>query len=226
MNFPHNKSVFSIKEALAYPFVTFYNRPLAVLGITLSAFIYFIPTFILAGIFFLLNRDTLLYSNFTFTNLLYNKINLILVIAILLIGIIGVLWYRVFLISSAVKLYNKKEIEFSDLFEKSDSILKLLGYYILFGLLFALGLVLLVIPGIYWYITYVFGEFFIVDKGADVFEAFTKSAKITSGLKLKLFGYFILLTILVSLLSLVPIVAILIEPIRIISKVYVYKKIS
>jgi uncharacterized membrane protein len=102
----------------------------------------------------------------------------------------------------------------------------LLGY-ILYGLAILIGLILLIVPGVYLAIKYQFVPYLIVDKGMDPIEAFTESAKMTNGQKWNLF-LLILLYILILFVGLLALgVGLLVAaPIVMIAQAYVYKKLS
>lgn len=59
---------------------------------------------------------------------------------------------------------------------------------ILFGILVFVGLLLLVVPGLYFYFKYAFASTLVVDKDMGVLDAFNKSSEITDGHKWTLFG--------------------------------------
>jgi len=61
---------------------------------------------------------------------------------------------------------------------------------LLYGLIVLAGLILLIVPGIYWALRYQFTAFLIVDKGMKPMEALKMSAKMTEGLKWKLLLYY------------------------------------
>lgn len=77
--------------------------------------------------------------------------------------------------------------------------LRYLGGNILFGLLVAFGFILLIIPGFYFMLKYMFVPYLIVDKEMTVGDAFKRSAEITKGKKPMLFFYMIGLSIFAAL---------------------------
>jgi uncharacterized membrane protein len=62
----------------------------------------------------------------------------------------------------------------------------LIGSTILISLAVVLGLVALIIPGIYLMLRYMFAQVFIIDKNQGVLESMKNSAKITDGVKWQL----------------------------------------
>jgi uncharacterized membrane protein len=71
---------------------------------------------------------------------------------------------------------------------------------ILYGLVVAVGLVLLIVPGFVWGVRYGAFGFAIVDEGHDPLAAFRRSAALTDGRKGHLFGFAVVLC-LVNLLG-------------------------
>lgn len=55
-----------------------------------------------------------------------------------------------------------------------------------------IGLVLLIVPGIYVLIRYFLSPFFVIDKNAGLMESFRKSSETTNGIKLKLLPILVL----------------------------------
>ena len=77
--------------------------------------------------------------------------------------------------------------------------------YLFGGLLFAIvvivGLALLIIPGIYLALRFIFVPIILIDKETTIKEAFKKSTEITNGVKWKLLGLFIILGLIQALIS-------------------------
>lgn len=61
--------------------------------------------------------------------------------------------------------------------------------YIIYYVCTVIGLILFIIPGIVFAVTFQFYDFFILRYNAGILEAFRESAKLTSGYRLKLFGF-------------------------------------
>lgn len=128
-----------------------------------------------------------------------------------------------------LSLVDGKKSEFSDLFSffKVRPIFRYFLASLLYGLVVFFGLILLVIPGIYFAIKYAYYPYFIVDKNTGVFESFSKSGQITKGhiWNLFLFG---LLTFLVGIAGvLVFLVGLLVAlPVVSLATTYVYRKLS
>lgn len=82
---------------------------------------------------------------------------------------------------------------------------KFIGATVLYSLVVLGGLILLIIPGIYLAIRYLFVPYLIVDKNLTIGEAFAKSTEMTKGKKWSILG-FLILTVIFSLLGLIVLV--------------------
>jgi uncharacterized membrane protein len=67
--------------------------------------------------------------------------------------------------------------------------------------LIILGLIFFIIPGIYLMVRFMFTNQLLIDKDLSIGEAFSQSAQLTKGVKLKLLG-FVFVSIVVVILSL------------------------
>jgi len=110
----------------------------------------------------------------------------------LIIAIVGVFvsfliqigWVRI-----GLKLLNGELAEYEDLLKNGDRVLSYFLGNLLVGVIVAAGLVLLVIPGIYWALKYMYVPYLIADRNLKVGEAMRLSAVMNNGVKWKLVGY-------------------------------------
>jgi uncharacterized membrane protein len=95
-----------------------------------------------------------------------------------------------------------KATDFSTLFDgiTPELLVKIIFASILFNIGLGIGLVLLVIPGIYFALRYSMVTYVIIDKNAGIKEAFDESARLTEGVKIQLiiFGISCLLVCLLG----------------------------
>lgn len=102
------------------------------------------------------------------------------------------------MIVASLRFIREKTAEVSDLFAKRDIwfnfFLASLGYQ----LLVLLGIILLIIPGLYWAAKYSLVMYLVVDKGMGVSDAFRKSDELTKGHLWQIVGFW-LLSFLVNL---------------------------
>lgn len=107
------------------------------------------------------------------------------------------------LLAVALKVCDGRIAGLGDMFRQGARFLPFVAGSILYAMLCAVGLVLFVVPGIYWALTYMFYGFYILDASAGPLEAMKKSAKLTRGAKWRLLGLWMGL-ILLNLAGLIP----------------------
>ncbi|MBD3250178.1 MAG: hypothetical protein GF381_01225 [Candidatus Pacebacteria bacterium] len=99
--------------------------------------------------------------------------------------LLGMVFLQVF-----VRLYREEEVSF----DLVGQLLPRFGHYFIGTLFYALivlgGLVLLIIPGLYWAIKYALVPFLIVDQKLKFTEAFKESARLTKGAKWDMIGFY------------------------------------
>ena len=112
------------------------------------------------------------------------------------------------------------------LFSQYQLIWKYFGAALLYGLMVVFGLILFIIPGIYFALKYQFYSYLIVDKNLSVMEALKRSTRMTSGIKWKLFGFSLILCGL-NFLGLIALVfgLLVTVPMSIMAYVYVYRSL-
>ena len=126
-----------------------------------------------------------------------------------------------------IKSSDGTPIGIGDLFSCFHLFFKILIGSLLFGIIIIVGLLLLIIPGIIWFIKYHYYWFLIVDKEMGPIEAIKHSGKITQGVKwdLFLFGWVVFGLILVGLLACLIGVFVTI-PVAGVAGAYIYRKLE
>lgn len=127
------------------------------------------------------------------------------------------------------KLVDNKKAKVEDLFGYFNPRLLWNSFiiYLLLMLGFILGLLLFVFPGIYFLTKYWFAPYIYVDKRKGVFESFIESAKLTEGIKTKLFLLGLLQMIIVLAGALAFLVGLFIAiPMNTLSDLYIYRKLT
>jgi hypothetical protein len=99
------------------------------------------------------------------------------------------------------RLLAGREFRFNDFFAGFSFFLPLLLTGLASGLIVATGMVLLLIPGIYFLVSYLFAVLFVIDYGMEFWQAMETSRKLVSKHWFSCFG-FVLVIILVNLLGL------------------------
>lgn len=134
------------------------------------------------------------------------------------------------MIKVALKFVDGKKAKYDDLFVEYKNYGKIFNYLIgsmVYGLIVFVGLILLVIPGIYFGIRLSFMYYYIVDKNYKFTDAMRASWGITKG---QVFNLFLLgfLFVLITLLGLSAfVVGLLVAvPTTFLAHAYVYRKLS
>ncbi len=130
------------------------------------------------------------------------------------------------IIQMALRLYENKKAELKELFPTKNLFNFFLGT-ILYALIVVAGLILLVVPGIYWAIKYQFTPWLIAEKGMEPINALKKSGEMTKGVKWPLFGWY-LVTLGINLLGMAILgVGLLITvPTTFLAYAFIYKKLE
>ncbi len=92
------------------------------------------------------------------------------------------------LLKAALIFVDGRQPTSDDLIGSARYLLNYLAASILYGLIVTIGLILLIIPGIYLAIRYQFFGFLVVDRGVGPLESLAQSATLTQGVKWKLLG--------------------------------------
>jgi len=116
-----------------------------------------------------------------------------------LIGAVISTFVSIGIVSISLMIYDGKPVTYVDLFSRRELFWRYLGGNILYGLIVALGTLLLIVPGLVWAIKYQFVPYAIVDRGVGATESLRMSARLTDGVKwglavytLALFGVLLL----------------------------------
>lgn len=130
-------------------------------------------------------------------------------------------------VSFALKAHdNVESVSIMDLW-RPRPFWKYVGTSILFGIIFVVGIILVVIPGIIWGIMFGFAVYLTLDKNMWPMEALKESRRITNGYKWELFLLGIL-SFLVALLGIICLgVGMLVAyPVIIFANVHAYRTLS
>jgi hypothetical protein len=114
-----------------------------------------------------------------------------LVIAVVVLSIVGYIvsaWIRMGIINGSVKAARGEDVTARDFFLKWENVGRFIVGTLLYGLIVAVGMVLLVVPGIIWALRYSMYGHYMVTQGAGPVEALQMSAAATDGHKGELFG--------------------------------------
>jgi hypothetical protein len=93
----------------------------------------------------------------------------------------------------ALKLHDGQPVDLSRPADLLANFLTFLLTTVLYWLIVAVGLVLLIVPGVVWGLKFGYAPFLVVDKKLDPLEALRESSRITQGLKGQLLVFALLL---------------------------------
>lgn len=128
------------------------------------------------------------------------------------------------LIRVYLDLADGKKDELKTLFSQTRLFWNYFGAVVLYMIVVVLGLILFIIPGIYFGLKYQFYAYLIVDKNLGAIEALKKSAVMTDGVKWKLLGFCFVIFGLNILGFIALIFGLLVTiPMSIMAYVYVYR---
>ena len=86
-----------------------------------------------------------------------------------------------------LKLVNDEEPQWSDYALPMGSYVAYFAASVVFGLIFGVGILLLIFPGIMWFIQFHYFGYALVERGLGPMESLRISSRITKGTKWKLF---------------------------------------
>jgi len=145
------------------------------------------------------------------------------------IGLLGLLlgaWMTAGRMKLVLSYYDKKKLDFAELFTQLKYFWRVLGATLLIGLIVVGGLILLIIPGIYWSLRYSMTTNLIVDKDMGILEAMGESGKLTAGIKWRLLGFgFTALGIIILGALCLGAGVLVAMPIIWLAQVYIYKNL-
>lgn len=130
------------------------------------------------------------------------------------------------LLRALLSIKDGQSPRFESLFSYRPTYWKYVLATIAFGLIVAFGFLLLIIPGIYFYLRYGFYGQFIADREIGVIDAFRESARITDGAKWQLLLLGLLAALAVFLGFLVIFVGVFVAaPVVALGYVFVYRSL-
>jgi uncharacterized membrane protein len=147
----------------------------------------------------------------------------LLTIAIMVVTIIVKIGYtKIFL-----RMNNGEKPKFMEMFDEYKLFWKYLGASVLYVLITVGGLILIIIPGIFWAIRFSFAPIIVIDTKIGPIKALKESYAITCGNFWKLFGFFVVM-MLFNLLGLIIFgIGLLITiPVTTFASIYIYRELS
>ncbi len=201
------QKTFSIKESIRYGWKKTLSQPIIIL-------------------YFLIAMAGTQFVEFLFNFIFSEASESITSIVGAILTIISIV-FSIGMVRVVLNVYENKALKFENLYEDW----RLIGWYILGGiingLLVILGLVLLIIPGIFVAVRLSMWPYIMLEGESNSIEAIKKSWKLTEGKVLKLIGLY-LVQFLVVLLGIIALLVgvVVAMPVISLSLVFVYKKLT
>lgn len=95
-----------------------------------------------------------------------------------------------------LNIYHGERASYQDLIEPIGKVWSYVGASILYGIIVTVGLLLFIVPGIYWGVKFAFYTYPILEEDAGPIEALKRSSDITDDAKWQLLGFWIVVGIL------------------------------
>ena len=165
--------MFSIKNILRSSYEFYLSKFIILIGIT--AVVYFLSVLF----------EYVVNSIFSVSPIL----GIIIGVAVAVIGMVFEIGYLKYLLKLVSGMHSSVE----DLLKYSYLIWRYFLGWLAYGFVVVVGLALLVVPGVYLSIRFMFVPILIVDKELTIKEAFKKSTTLTKGVKWKLLGLALIL---------------------------------
>jgi uncharacterized membrane protein len=144
-----------------------------------------------------------------------------------LIGVIFSIIIRIGYTKIFLRMYDGEKPSFSDIFKEYGLFWKYLGVSILYGLTVLGGLILIIIPGIYWAVRFSFSPLIVVDTRSRIIASMKESYAITKGKFWKLLGFWIVMGLLNILGAIIFGIGLLVSvPVTLFASIYVYRTLS
>ena len=122
------------------------------------------------------------------------SLSLLIFVVLIILSIIINIMFQVGLINISIIFRNGETPQIRDLYSSKPIVLvNYLVASLIYGLMVAVGLLLLIVPGIFLAMKYQFYGYLITDRGMGPFEALKESGRLTDGAKKDLFVFWLAL---------------------------------
>jgi uncharacterized membrane protein len=130
-------------------------------------------------------------------------------------------------ISICLKITDEGSARFGDLFEPLPLFFNFVGAMILMHIAIGIGLIFLIVPGIFILAILFFVPYVVVDEKRGILQSLARNMELTKGIRLQLF-LFILVLIVVNVLGVLALgVGLLVTfPVTYLASAYVYRRVN
>lgn len=149
-----------------------------------------------------------------------------LYIAAFVLGVVAQIIIGMGLIKVALKITTGETIVFNDIFSVTHLFFSYIGTSILYGLMVLGGLLLLVVPGLVWLVTYWLVSYVLIDTECGVMTALSQAKRISKGARWHIF----LFMAVTGMLNIAGVLTFFIGlfitiPITVVATAHVYRKL-
>jgi hypothetical protein len=153
--------------------------------------------------------------------------HLLLFIISLCLAFFIYLWLTFSMVRYFLNVHDTGTASLRDLFLPLGKVFKIVIAALLSLLVVLGGLVLLIIPGIYWGMRLSQFQYFIIDKNAGIIESLKMSWAATEGYSLRLFGLYLIINVVVSIVGgIFSLLMIFTVPFQFITYACMYRKLT
>lgn len=126
-----------------------------------------------------------------------------------------------------LNIIDHREAKLGIIFSEAGRALPLLGVKVLYGLIVMGGLILFIVPGIYWSLEFCLAPWLVVDKKMKVMDALRESARLTRGYKWDILAFYQVASMVAGVGIIIFYIGMLITiPIGILSYAAMYRQIE
>lgn len=236
---------FSIRQALAFGFGSFFNHIGVLLLAALTIFAIAIGVTLVALGFMLLaiwllglqvknisqtvsSDDLMVYWESFYSSISSAQVMLVGLLSLLFFLFVAWLMYGLWIgyVRMLLDIYEYDSTSVSQLFSCMKRAPKIMVAQCLVSIVVALGMAFLLIPGFVAMAYYGFVVFYLLEFDSGILSAFSYSSRLATGIVGKLMGFYLVMISLWSVSSIMPPVAFVVVPSLILANIFVYKKLQ
>ncbi|MBP6942689.1 MAG: DUF975 family protein [Candidatus Buchananbacteria bacterium] len=157
----------------------------------------------------------------------FDKSNFVVILVINILSLVVSTWLSVVMYRLIIKITDGKAVSTEDLKTEPMLLVRFFAAQLVAGILIVIGFVLLIVPGVYLALRFMFAPYAIVDKNLGPIEALKYSGELTKGIKWQLLGYSIVAILIILLGAIALLVGLLVAvPVVMFASVHIYRKLQ
>lgn len=157
----------------------------------------------------------------------FDESNFIVILVINILSLVVSTWLSVVMYRLIIKITDGKAVSTEDLKTEPMLLVRFFAAQLVAGILIVIGFVLLIVPGVYLALRFMFAPYAIVDKNLGPIEALKYSGELTKGIKWQLLGYSIVAILIILVGAIALLVGLLVAvPVVMFASVHIYRKLQ